>query len=173
MIKIVALALLGILFSGSHAVAVQIGDFPGIDELVANADAVVILRVDHHVDVQSNPTLYTTHDCYVCQTLKGDVPPGRAIRLRLMDTGASFVTPYAIHSTHLMFLTKKRTPNESTDYRTIEFQGANIRVSPFSNEEMPEGKMVPQQIQSLLKRTIDYKNDVHKKEQAFLKRVIK
>ena len=103
--RIVALALLGILFTGSRAHAVRIGDFPGLDELVAKADAVVILRVDHHVDVQSNPTLYTTHDCYICQTLKGDVPSGKTSRLRLMDTRNSFVTPYAIHSTHLMFLT--------------------------------------------------------------------
>ena len=171
--NIVALAVLGILFTGSPAVAVLIGNFPGFDELVAKADAVVILRVDHHVDVQSSPTLYTTHDCYICQTLKGDVPSGETVRLQLMDTRTSFVTPYAIHSTHLMFLTKKRTPNESTEYRTIEFQGANIQVSPFGNEEMPAGDTVLQQITTLLRRTIDYNREVYEKEQAFLKSAVK
>ena len=90
-----------------------------------------------------------------------------------MDTRSSFVTPYAIYSTHLMFLTKKRTPDEPTDYRTIEFRGANIRLSPFGHEKMPDGKTTKEKIRSLLKRTIEYNKKQYDKEQAFLNQMIK
>lgn len=152
--------------------AVLIGNFPGLEEMIAKADAVVILRVDRHVDTQSNPTRYTTHDCFIYQTLKGEVSAGKRIQLRLMDTRSSFVTPYALLSTHLMFLTKKRSPNEPTDYRTIEFEGAHFCVPPTENETMPKGKNVRQRIESLLKRSIEYNQEVHENNQAFLELAI-
>jgi hypothetical protein len=170
--RILAIVFFGFLFLASDAHAVLIGDFPGFDKLAAKADAVVILRVDHHVNVQSNPPHYTTYDCYIYQTLKGEIPGGKTIRLRLMDTRFSFVSPYAIHSTHLMFLANKRTPDELTEYRTIEFEGANIRVPPFGNEQMPEGDTIVERISSLLKRAIDYNQKTHDKERQFLERAI-
>src|SRR5437773_5142666 len=119
----VVLAGLAVVLATSIAHAVEIGFFPGLDELIGKADAIVILRVDRHVTDFGSSTLYSTHDCYVYQTLKGDIPINKTIRLQLMDTRTSFVTPYAIHSTHLMFLTKKRAENEPTEYRTIEIRG--------------------------------------------------
>ena len=153
--------------------AVMIGFFPGLDQLIDKADAIVILRVDKHVTDFGRPTLYSTHDCYVYQTLKGDIPTNKTIRLQLMDTRTSFVTPYAIHSTHLMFLTKKRAPDEPTDYRTIEFRGANIPLSPFGHEKVPPGKTIREQITSLLKTTVEYNKEQYDKDQAFLNQMIK
>jgi|TARA_B110000495_G_C22724187_1_gene425253 hypothetical protein len=155
------------------AFAVLIGDYPGLEVLIEKADAIVIARVDHHVDARSNPTLYTTHDCYIYQTLKGRIPSGRTTRLRLMDTRTSFVTPFAMHSIHIVFLTKKRSPDEPTDYRSIAMKGANIRLSPFGQERKLEGKTVAQQITGLLKGTIEYNQKQHEKEQAFLTRALK
>jgi hypothetical protein len=120
------------------------------------------------VDERSDSTLYTTHDCFIYQTLKGDIPALSRVRLRLMDTRTSFVTPYALHSTHLMFLTKKRAPNEPINYRTLEIRGANFQVTPFGNEKIPEGNTTEDQIRSLLRRTIEYDAKEHEKEQAFL-----
>ena len=165
------LAAIGLMVSAAHAV--MIGFFPGLDELIKKADAIVILRVDHHVDVRSSPTLYTTHDCYVYQTLKGDIPTNKRIRLRLMDTRTSFATPFALHSTHLMFLTKKRTPSEPTNFRTIEFRGANVRLPPIGHEKKPEGKTIADQIRSVLQRAADKNKKEHEKEQAFLNQMIK
>ena len=162
-----------ILITVSSAQAVEIGFFPGLDELIKKADAIVILRVDHHVDVRSSPTLYTTHDGYIYRTLKGDIPANKRIRLQLMDTRTSFATPFALHSTHLMFLTKKRTPNEPTDFRTIEFQGANVRLPPTGHEKKPKGKTVADQIRSVLQRAADHNKKKHEKEQAFLNQMIK
>ena len=171
--KRILLTGLGILLTASLAHAVLIGFFPGLDKLIERADAIVILRVDRHVTDFGSPTLYSTHDCYIYQTLKGNIPPNKTIRLQLMDTRTSFVTPYAILSTHLMFLTKKRTGDEPTDYRTIEFRGANTRLTPFGHEEMPAGKTTKDQITSLLKRTVEYNEKQHDEEQTFLKQMIK
>ena len=171
--KPVVIAIVAIMLVSALAHAVMIGFFPGLDELIEKADDIVILRVDRHVTDFGSPTLYSTHDCYVYQTLKGDIPTNKTIRLQLMDTRTSFVTPYAIHSTHLMFLTKKRIADEPTDYRTIEIRGANIRLSPFGHEKMPAGNTTKDQIKSLLKSTVEYNKKQHDKEQAFLKQMIK
>jgi hypothetical protein len=171
--KTIVIAVVAIMLMSVLAYAVRIGFFPGLDELVEKVDAIVILRVDKHVSDFGSPTHYSTHDCYVYQTLKGDIPANKTIRLQLMDTRTSFVTSYAIYSTHLMFLTKKRTLDEPTDYRTIEFRGANIRLSPFGHEKMPDGKTTKEKIRSLLKRTIEYNKIQYDKEQAFLNQMIK
>lgn len=171
--KCVILAGLAVVLAASLAQAVPIGFFPGLDKLINKADAIVILRVDRHVTDFGSPTLYSTQDCYIYQTLKGDIPANKTIRLQLMDTRTSFVTPYAIHSTHLVFLTKKRTQNEPTDYRTIEIRGANIRLTPFGHEKMPEGNTLSDQITSLLKHTVAYNRKQDENEQAFLNQMIK
>ena len=157
----------------SKAQAVEIGFFTDLDELIKKADAIVILRVDHHVDMKSSPTLYTTHDCYIYQTLKGKIPTDKVIRLQLMDTRSpGFSTPFSLFSTHLMFLTKKRSPGESTDFRTIEISGANVCLSAIGHEKVPKGKTVSAKIRSVLKRAVDQNKKKYEEEQAFLKRMI-
>jgi hypothetical protein len=169
----IIVACLGILLAASRADGVEIGFFPGLDKLIEKADAIVILRVDRALTDFGSPTLYSTHDCYIYQTLKGDIRANKVIRIQLMDTRTAFVPPYAMNSTHLMFLTKKRTPNEPTDFRTIEFRGANVRLSPFGHEKMPTGKTTADRITSLLKGAVKYNKKQHKKEQAFLEQAIK
>ncbi len=171
--KKIILTVTAVILTAVTAHAVMIGFFPGLDQLIEKSDAIVILRVDKHITDFGSPTLYSTHDCYVYQTLKGDITINKTIRLQLMDTGTSFVTPYAIHSTHLMFLTRKRTPNEPTDYRTIEFRGANTRLTPFGHEKTPAGKSIKDQVTAVLKRTVEYNKTQHEKEQAFLNQMIK
>jgi hypothetical protein len=173
MMKKAILIVAGVILTAVAADAVMIGFFPGLDQLIEKADAIVILRVDKHVTGFGSPTLYSTHDCYVYQTLKGDIPTNQIIRLQLMDTRSSFVTSYAILSTHLMFLTKKRTPDEPTDYRTIEFRGANTRLTPFGHEKMPDGETIRDQVADVLRRTVEYNKKQHEEEQAFLNQMIK
>lgn len=152
--------------------AVMIGEFPGLGRLAERSDAIVALRIDRHIDIRPSATLYSTHECYIYQTLKGDIPKGKRIALRLMDTRTSFVTPFAFLSTHLMFLTRKRTEDEPTEYRTIEFQGANTRLSPFGHEKMPEGKTLEEKVKFLIKRSLEYWDNQHRKEQEFLKSML-
>jgi hypothetical protein len=74
--------------------------------LIEKADAFVIARVDHHVDARINPTLYTTHDCYIYRTLKGRLPSGRTTRLRLMDARTSFEYNQKQHRKQKLLLTR-------------------------------------------------------------------
>src|SRR2546425_8260729 len=130
--------LSSVLAASASCFAVVIGNFPGLAELIDKADAIVILRVDQHVDLTSSDTLYTTHKCLIHQSLKGDIPTNTWVVLQLMDTRTPFINPFVVYSTHLMFLTKKRAQNEPTDYRTIEYQRANVRLSPFAHDKPPE-----------------------------------
>ncbi len=150
---------------------VMIAPFPGLDKLIHEADAIVILRVEKQLTDLWSPTLYTTYQCYIYQTLKGDIPAGKRIRLQLMDARISFVTPYTPFSTHLVFLTRKRTPDEPTDYRSLEIQGANVRISPFGNEKLPPEQSIKEKIQTLLTRASEYNKKEYEKEQAHLNRM--
>jgi hypothetical protein len=150
---------------------VMIADFPGLDELIKKADAIVILRVEKQLTDLWSPTLYTTYECYIYQTLKGDIPAGKRVCLQLMNARTSFVTPYAPFSTHLIFLTRKRTPDEPTDYRSLEIQGANVRISPFGNEKLPPGQSIKAKIKTLLTRASEYNKKQYEKEQATLNRL--
>ena len=161
------LMLFSACFCISNLYAVLIGPFPGLDKLIRQSDSIVILRIDRQLtDVDSN--LYATYDCFTYQTLKGEIPTSKTIRFQLMDTRTSFVNPYAIHSAHLMFLVKKRSNNEPTEYRTIELEGANVRLATFGHERMPDGKTIEDQIRSLLKRTSEYQRLEYQKESDFL-----
>ena len=166
------LAVLLVLLVASPRYTVPIGDFPGLQELINKADAVVILRIDRHINPHTDSNLLSTHECFIYQTLKGEIPPEKTIQLRLMDTRTSFSTPFALWSTHLMFLTKKRTPDEPTEYRTIEFQGANVRLAPLGHENNPEGNTVAEQVRSVLKRSLKQSKKAHAAELAFLHKMI-
>lgn len=135
---IVAIILL-VFFAPLITRAVPIGYYPGLKKLIDSADAIVILRIDKHLSGFGSGTFYSTHECYIYQTLKGDIPKNTRINLQLMNTEGSFVTPYAHGSTHLMFLMKKATGDEPTEYRTLTFKGAQILLSPLGHEKAPEG----------------------------------
>ena len=85
-------------------------EFPGLDELVETADAIVVLRVVTPADVPSGGWQvgpYRTHNCHILQTLKGDIPAGEYTHLRLLDTWHAIVTPFARWSVHLVFLRRR------------------------------------------------------------------
>lgn len=152
--------------------AVLIGHYPGLKKLIDSADAIVILRIDRHLSGFGSPTFYSTHECFIYQTIKGDIPKNTRIRLQLMNTEGSFATPYAHGSTHLMFLMKKTAENEPTDYRTLTSKGAQILLSPLGHEKAPEGKTIEQKVKKLIKNAIAYQAKEHEKRQKFLETVL-
>jgi hypothetical protein len=154
------------------AAGVLIGNFPGIEALVAKADAIVILRIDRHIQPEADGNLLSTHECFIYQTLKGDILKDTTIKLRLMDTRSSFASPFAFGSSHLIFLVKKQSGDEPTDYRTLPFEGANIRLGHLGHEKMPEGKTVVEQVRTVIKEAADVENRAHEKEDAFLSKVL-
>ncbi|MGL4398851.1 MAG: hypothetical protein ACRCXD_03200 [Luteolibacter sp.] len=169
--KIIAL-MVTLLVSMSFTHAEWIGEFPGLDKLIKDADAIVILRVDHSDGDFGGMELYSTHNCYIYQTLKGDIPANKQIRLKLMNARSHFVSSFAYHSTLLVFLTKKRTPNEETDYRAMEIKGSTILVPPTGQETAPKGESVLDKVRSILQRAVEYNEKEYERERAFLLKAI-
>ena len=75
-----------LLVATAPAHAVEIGNFPGLETLIDKADAIVILRIDCHIQPNNDKNLLSTHECFICQSLKGPIPADERIQLRLMDT---------------------------------------------------------------------------------------
>ena len=156
--------------------AYLIAGFPGLSELINKADAVVILRIDETLRPTDMSTGYGTHRCYIYQTLKGEIRASERVTLQLMNTGGESggaLEPYSLLSTHLVFLTKKRSPNEPTDYRTIEYLGANLRLSPYGNEKMPAGETTEEKIRDLIRRSTDFWDAQRRKELELLTKILK
>lgn len=170
--KRIVLTGLIVVLTVSFVQSVTYGPFPGLDELIEEADAIVILKIHKDVADYRRSTPYSTHDCVILQTLKGDIPTNKTIRLDLWDT-RSFYSSFARSSRYLMFLRKLQSPQTQTDYRTISRGGSSIRLPLTGHEKMPAGKTTKDQIKSLLKRAIKYNKRQHAREQAFLKRMIK
>ena len=57
------------------------------------------------------------------------------------------------------------------EYRSLQFPGANIEVSPFGNEKLPGGLSIRDTIKFLIQRYIDYRDKEIKGEDAFLDKV--
>lgn len=166
----IASLLLFVMSSISNAVV--IGFYPGLKKLVETADAIVILRIDRHLSDFGSPNLLSTHQCYIYQTLKGDIPQNTEIKLQLMDTQGGFGSPYAYLSTHLMFLVKKKDPQEPTEYRTLQFQGAQVLLSPFGHEKAPQGKSIEEKVRNLIRGAISYQKEELQKRETFLEKML-
>lgn len=145
--------------------AVLIGVFPGLDKAIEQADTIAIIRIDEHIQPAADSNLITRHQCFVYQTLKGDLKPGQRLPLDLLDTRTSFVSPFPLRSSHLVFLSKS-----GTGYRNLHFEGSIFRLSPFGNEKLPAGDTTQAKIKVLVERSIAYWNKEWKKEQEFLEK---
>ena len=109
-----ACVLLGLSLPG-HAVA--IGNFPGLDRLIRDADTVAIVRVDDAV-VGFGPDGWMTRRCYVYQTLKGNLKQNTTVPLMFNEfvglksnVGGQTFAPM---TTHLVFLNRSIPSNGAT-----------------------------------------------------------
>jgi hypothetical protein len=128
------------------------------------ADVIAIVRIDEHVQPAVDPNLRTRHRCYVYQTLKGDLTTGETVLLSLMDTRTSFVSPFPLHSTHLVFLAKS-----DGGYQNLAFEGSILRLSPSGHEKVPDDETIQAQITALLSESISYWDQQWALEREFLK----
>ncbi|UCE65070.1 MAG: hypothetical protein JSU85_09315 [Candidatus Zixiibacteriota bacterium] len=144
-----------------------------LPNLIEKADAIVILRVERNLyDPIMMVTFYSTRECYIYQTLKGDIPKGSRIKVRLYNLEGRFPDPYARFSKHLIFLVKKADENEPTDYRMLTLCGAQTLLKPSGHEKMPKGDTIEEQVKNLIKDAIDYQTKEHQKRMKFLNSMI-
>ena len=163
---LLALALALAPISSAHAVV--IGNFDSLQKMIDRADAIVVLRIDEHVDLRRLPSLVTTHRCYLYQVLKGPLVKGTVVQLALRDLQGALVSPYAQGSVHLVFLNRG---SGSTPWVTMGYQGADLLLSPLGNETL-QGKTIKEKIQNLLRRSQRDFEETRKREDAFRRRVI-
>ena len=152
--KIKYITAIILMFSSLIAGAVSIGYYPGLSKLIEKADAIVVLRVERLLSEFNRPTFYSTHESFIYQTLKGDIPKNSRIKLQLHNLGGNFASPYPHGSTHLIFLAKKENENEPTDYRMITIKGAQTLLSPFGHEKEPEGETIEEKVQKALRERL-------------------
>ena len=161
---IIASALLAAFSSAAYAVL--IGPFPGLDKAIEIADVIAIVRIDEHVQAAADDNLITRHRCYVYQTLKGDLKAGEVVPLDLTDTLTNFVSPFPLHSSHLVFLIKT-----DRGYRNLSFEGSILRLSPFGLEKIPNGETLQAKIRSLVRQSIAHWDAEWNSERNFLQEI--
>ena len=86
--------------------------------------------------------------------------------MQLLDTWGSPITLFTVGSVHLMFLTT--IPGEPARFRTLDFRGANIRLSDSACEKRAEGVTIEDQVRSVIRLAIDNTDTEGGEEQAFL-----
>lgn len=104
---LVCVGVLGTLALPSQAVI--IGSYPGLDKLIQEADTIAIVSVEYGTESGSMIDGWARRDCYVYQTLKGNLKADQSVKILLNDAvgiksnfDGSGLAPM---STHLVFLT--------------------------------------------------------------------
>ncbi|MGV3772198.1 MAG: hypothetical protein ACO1QB_04795 [Verrucomicrobiales bacterium] len=151
--------------------AVMVGPFPGLPKLIKESDAIAIVMIEEQISA-SKVTLdhWSSHRCLVLRSLKGDLTEGQRLDLKLLDTQFSFVSPFTIGSTHLVFLVYG--PEGDLVFRNLQREGSILRLSPFGHEVEPAGPTLEQKIQNLLERSIAYWDGVQQREKDILLSII-
>ncbi|MEJ2080474.1 MAG: energy transducer TonB [Acidobacteriota bacterium] len=166
--------LIVVLLLGTSSVqGILIGSFPGLEKLIEMSDAIVVLRIGAEVNssVPQDPA-FSTRECHVFYTLKGDIPENKTIPFRLMDTMGASPSPFSIYSSHLMFLEKSESSGGSAQYQTINYRGANVRLPPKGHEKRPEGDTIADQIRFVLRRAAEYEEQKYGEKRDLLDRMI-
>lgn len=167
----VYLYLLFVLIGSTSGRAVIIGNFPGLEQLVEAADAIVVVRIDDHLAPNPDDTLYSRHRCFIVHSLKGHIETGSRLPLKLMTPGMVFESPFSVYSAHLVFL-RRSEAGDTVDYRTLQIHGSCLRVSPMADTKGLKGKSVAEQVRSLMAESIAYWDEQRRKEVALQKRVM-
>lgn len=141
---------------------------PRIEALIEQSDAIVILRIDTVCPGFGSPDFYSTHNCFIYKTLKGNIPINTRVTIRLMDSPHAGATVYANGSSHLIFLIRKLDENEPTEYRSLMTNGAQVLLSPLGNEITPDGSTLEEQVRNVIKGAITYQTKEHEKRMNFL-----
>ncbi len=147
------------------------GYFFGLPKLIDMADAIVILRIDRNMLSFIGATPYSTHECIVEKTLKGDIPQDSKITLQLHRLN-SIESPYPTGTTHLVFLIKTVHDDEPTEYRMLMFDEAQIRLPPWGHSKELDNKTIEEQLKILIKDAIEYHNKMHNEKTTLFKGIL-
>jgi hypothetical protein len=148
--------------------AVIIVPFPGLEKAIQQSDAVAIIRIDRNLDAGIvGPYLMSKHDCYIYQSLKGNLKAREVVQMSLYDM-ESMASSFPRGSSHLVFLQYR-----SGVWMTCRFKRPTVRLAPLGNEKVPEGESIEAKIKVLLERSVKYWEEQWRNEREFMESLAK
>lgn len=175
------LTLLLLLAAGpAHADAV--GLFDGLAPMAARSDAVLLVRIDQHVETPSlvrglppnSGSEWYVEDCMVLKTFKGRPKAGELVRLRLFKSGpASDSGGYGIATHHVVFLSRVSGTAATVAYQGLKYESSSIEVSPNADTRKLAGKSLKQSMRLLIPEYQRYRDGKAKLEDAFFTKLLK
>jgi hypothetical protein len=158
-----------------------VGLFDGLGPMSARSDAVLLVRIDQHVETPSlvrgllpnTGSDWYVEDCFVLKTFKGHLKQGELVRLRLFKSGpASDAGGFGIATHHLVFLS--RVPGTATVlYQGLKYENSSIQVSPNADTRKLTGKTLKESLRLLVPEYQRYRQEKAKREDAFFTQLLK
>ena len=144
------------------------GFFPGLDELISRADAILV--VDLLKQKSSSPgEVYEDCEVYVRKVIKGEVVQDKKmilslrflpfISLRKLDSKImrfGFLTGFRAGDRHIVFL-RKNNKSDKPPYSSLDYSGGHMRVSRQSDLLKLKADEPKQIISELLEDFVKYK----------------
>lgn len=141
---LILIAFVFLLSLSKPAFAPIFGFFPGLDELISRADAILV--VDLLKQKSSSPReVYEDYEVYVRKVIKGEVVQDKKIILslrflpftslrkpdfKIMHFG--FRASFRAGDRHIVFLRKNNEPDKPP-YKSLGYSGGHMRISRQSN----------------------------------------
>lgn len=151
------------------ASAVWVSPFPGLDKLIEQSDAVVVVRIEPPL-LATNGTMlraisdhWDLYECSAMRVLKGTVPEKRNLKLWLCGVLTDWPYSFTVGTTYIVFL--NRESSVGSDYRAPAVYGAVMRASPFNHEKEPKGDTVLEKVAHVIREGRDFCKKLHDREQ--------
>ena len=145
--------------------------FSGLDKMIDNSDAIVIARIEQTTS-RINLNGWETYRCMIYQSLKGDIKANSFVALRLADSNnVHFPSGIKEGNSYILFLNKVEKSG-GAPYASLSQEGDHIEVSPLGNEKKPAGKTTKEQVQTLIRNYIVYRDERLKKENVLLNKML-
>lgn len=152
-----------------------IAGFPGIDALVETADAVVVASILQHIPspgIRIND-ISEFYECYINQTLKGDLQPRSKVVLRLENFSSEFSNPLSPTTVAILFLSMHGKDKQGSEYSSPRVEGATIVIAPAGSESVSQAGTPKVRIKALIQQYRQYRAKQIRGEEKFLQQVLR
>ena len=152
-----------------------IADFPGIDPLLKTADAVVVARIGRHIPLRMGSINHSPehYECYIEQTLKGELRPGSYPVLRVANYSEDALSPLRQSTLVILFLNKQAKDERGSEYSSPHIVGATIEIAPFGSEAVSRTGTPKARIKALIRHYRQYRAQKLQREEKLLQQVLR
>ncbi len=167
---LILIAFVLLLSLSKPAFAPIFGFFPGLDELISRADAILVVDLLKQKKSSSPREVYEDCEVYVRKVIKGEVVQDKKMILslrflpfitslrkpdsKIMRFG--FRTGFRAGDRHIVFLRKNNKPDKPP-YSSLDYSGGHMRISRQSDLSQLKADEPKQIISELLEDFVKYK----------------